>query len=91
MHCSFPLSAVAFHVEPIPRRNSRPAVLLRQAWREGKRIRRKTITDLFRSRRWPSTAPAPSRKAASPSESPLKAQIHDRDNAQDLSSPQIAR
>ncbi len=37
---------MAFYVESIPNRNSPPAVLLRQAWREGKRIRRKTIANL---------------------------------------------
>jgi transposase len=37
---------VTFYVESIPNRNSPPAVLLRQAWREGKRIRRKTIANL---------------------------------------------
>ena len=36
----------SFYVESIPNRNSPPAVLLRQAWREGKRIRRKTIANL---------------------------------------------
>ena len=37
---------MTFYVESIPNRNSPPAVLLRQAWREGKRIRRKTIANL---------------------------------------------
>ena len=37
---------MAFYIESIPNRNSPPAVLLRQAWREGKRIRRKTIANL---------------------------------------------
>ena len=37
---------MTFYVEAIPNRNSPPAVLLRQAWREGKRIRRKTIANL---------------------------------------------
>ena len=37
---------MAFYVESIPNRNSPPAVLLRQAWRDGKRIRRKTIANL---------------------------------------------
>ena len=39
---------MAFYVESIPNRNSPPAVLLRQAWREGKRIRRRTIANLSR-------------------------------------------
>ena len=34
------------YIETIPNRNSRPAVLLRQAWREGKRIRKKTMANL---------------------------------------------
>ncbi len=37
---------MAFYVESIPNRNSPPAVLLRQAWRQGQRIRRKTIANL---------------------------------------------
>ena len=36
----------SFYVESIPNRNSPPAVLLRQAWREGSHIRRKTIANL---------------------------------------------
>ena len=37
---------MSFHVDTIPNRNSPPAILLRQAWREGKRIRRRTIANL---------------------------------------------
>ena len=37
---------MAFYLESIPNRNSPPAILLRQAWRDGKRIRRKTIANL---------------------------------------------
>jgi len=37
---------VSFHLESIPNRTSKPAILLRQAWREGKRIRKKTIANL---------------------------------------------
>ena len=37
---------MSFHIETIPNRNSRPTILLRQAWREGKRIRRKTLANL---------------------------------------------
>ena len=37
-------SPMAFYVESIPNRNS--PVLLRQAWRQGKRTRRKTIANL---------------------------------------------
>ncbi|MDE0106220.1 MAG: hypothetical protein OXN96_00315 [Bryobacterales bacterium] len=51
---------MAFHVESIPNRNSPPAVPLRQACREGKRMQRKTIANLSRSRPRPSTAAAPS-------------------------------
>ena len=39
-------TALAFYVESIPNRNSAPPVLLRQAWRAGQRIRRKTIANL---------------------------------------------
>lgn len=34
------------YIETIPNRNSRPAILLRHAWREGKRIRKKTLANL---------------------------------------------
>ncbi len=37
---------MAIYVEKIPNRNSPPAVLVRQAWREGKRIRRKTLANI---------------------------------------------
>lgn len=38
------------YVESIPNRNSSPAILLREAWREGKKIRKKTIANLTH---WP--------------------------------------
>jgi len=38
------------YVETVPNRKSRPAVLLREAWREGKKIRKKTIANLTE---WP--------------------------------------
>ncbi len=34
------------YVERVPNRNSRPAILLREAWREGKRIRKRTLANL---------------------------------------------
>ena len=34
------------YIDIVPNRNSRPAVLLREAWREGKRIRKRTIANL---------------------------------------------
>ena len=37
---------MAIYVEKIPNRNSPPAILIRQAWREGKRIRRKTLANI---------------------------------------------
>ena len=37
---------MSYHVESIPNRTSPPAILLRKAWREGKRIRKKTIANL---------------------------------------------
>lgn len=37
---------VAMYIETIPNRNSRPAILLREAWREGKKIRKRTIANL---------------------------------------------
>ena len=37
---------MAFNIEVIPNQAGKPAVLLRQAWREGSRIRKKTIANL---------------------------------------------
>ena len=34
------------YIESVPNRNSPPAVLLREAWREGKRIRKRTVANL---------------------------------------------
>ena len=34
------------YVETVPNRNSRPAVLLREGWREGKKVRKRTIANL---------------------------------------------
>jgi len=34
------------YIDIVPNRNSRPAVLLREAWREGKRIRKRTVANL---------------------------------------------
>jgi transposase len=40
------VNIVAMYVETIPNRNSRPAILLREAWREGKQIRKRTLANL---------------------------------------------
>ena len=37
---------MAVYVEDIPNRNSPPAILIREAWREGKRIRRRTLANI---------------------------------------------
>ena len=37
---------MAFNIESVPNQAGKPAILLRQAWREGKRIRKKTIANL---------------------------------------------
>ena len=37
---------LSYHIETIPNRNSPPAILLRKAWREGKRIRKLTLANL---------------------------------------------
>ena len=37
---------MSYHLESIPNRNSRPTLLIREAWREGKRIRKKTRANL---------------------------------------------
>ena len=42
---------VTMYIESIPNRNSRPTILLRTAWREGDRIRKKTVANLTD---WPS-------------------------------------
>jgi hypothetical protein len=34
------------HIDTIPNRNSRPAYLLRESVREGKRVRKRTIANL---------------------------------------------
>ena len=37
---------LSYHAETIPNRNSPPAILLRKAWRDGKRIRKQTLANL---------------------------------------------
>ena len=37
---------MAFSIESVPSQAGRPAILLREAWREGKRIRRRTVANL---------------------------------------------
>ena len=37
---------VPMYIETVPNRNSPPAVLLREGWREGKRVRKRTIANL---------------------------------------------
>lgn len=34
------------YVETVPNRNSRPAILLREGWREGKKVRKRTLANL---------------------------------------------
>ena len=41
---------VPMYIDTVPNRNSRPAILLREGWREGKRIRKKTLANLTE---WP--------------------------------------
>jgi transposase len=38
------------YIDTVPNRNSRPAILLREAWREGKKVRRRTVANLTN---WP--------------------------------------
>ncbi len=38
------------YVERVPNRNSPPAILLREGWREGKRVRKRTLANLSH---WP--------------------------------------
>ena len=37
---------MSFHIESIPNQANKPAILLRQAWRDGKRIRKRTLANL---------------------------------------------
>lgn len=37
---------VPMYVDIVPNRNSRPAILLREAWREGKKIRKRTVANI---------------------------------------------
>jgi Transposase DDE domain len=39
-------SMVAMYIETVPNRNSRPAILLREGWREGPRTRKRTLANL---------------------------------------------
>ena len=39
---------MSYHVDTVPNQAGKPAILFRQAWREGKRIRRKTLANLSR-------------------------------------------
>ncbi len=44
------------YIEIVPNRNSRPAILLREGWREGKRVRKRTLANLTDCHR-PSSKP----------------------------------
>ena len=37
---------VVMHVEWVPNRKSRPTILLRETWREGKQVKKRTIANL---------------------------------------------
>ena len=37
---------MAFNIESVPNQAGKPAILLREAWREGKRIRKRTVANL---------------------------------------------
>ena len=39
---------MAFNIESVPNQAGKPAILLRQAWREGRRIRKRTVANLSR-------------------------------------------
>lgn len=41
---------VLMYIDVVPNRNSRPAILLREAWREGRKVKRRTIANLTN---WP--------------------------------------
>ena len=42
--------AVAMYIEVVPNRKSPPAVLLRESWREGGKVRKRTLCNLTN---WP--------------------------------------
>ena len=44
--CALYAVSMSYHLESIPNRGSRPTLLIREAWREGKRIRKKTRANL---------------------------------------------
>ncbi|MGH8550260.1 MAG: hypothetical protein ACRERU_17000 [Methylococcales bacterium] len=41
---------VPLYIETVPNRNSRPAILLREGWREGKKVCKRTLANLTH---WP--------------------------------------
>ena len=65
--------AVPMYVDVVPNRKSPPAILLREGWREGKKVRKRTIANLSG---WPAEKieslrrPAQGRGAWSPSARP---------------------
>ena len=38
------------YIETVPNRHSRPTILLREGWREGKKVRKRTVANLTQ---WP--------------------------------------
>src|SRR5271157_1582861 len=51
------------YIEVVPNRRSRPAILLREGWREGRKVRKRTLAN---RRGWPGFACGPSGLRASP-------------------------
>ena len=43
---------VPMYIETVPNRNSPPAILLREGWREGGKVRKRTLANLSK---WPPT------------------------------------
>ena len=41
-----PKAPMSFHIETIPNRRGRDTILLREAWREGASVRKRTIANL---------------------------------------------
>ena len=37
---------MVMHVEWVPNRNARPTILLRETWREGKQVKKRTLANL---------------------------------------------
>ena len=63
------------YVEVVPNRNSRPAILLREGWREGKKVCKRTLANLSD---WPAQKVAALRRVLSATWQRTLHVVHDR-------------